>query len=85
MYEIVDRQTGRVVGKAKTLRGARRSVDRRDNAYGGYRFFHRAARDSSWRTMGTQEIIDAVQALAPLNVEVCGVIRDGEIIWSSKT
>lgn len=40
-YEIIDRQTGRVVGTAKTLQGARRSVDRRDNAYGAYRYFHR--------------------------------------------
>lgn len=41
MYEIVDRQTGAIVGKAKTLRAAIRSVDRRDNAYGAYRYFHR--------------------------------------------
>lgn len=40
-YEIVDRQTGAVVGHAKTLKGARRSVDRRDNAYGSYRYFSR--------------------------------------------
>lgn len=40
-YEIVDRKTGAVVGHAKTLSGARRSVDRRDNAYGAYRYFHR--------------------------------------------
>lgn len=37
-FDIVDRQTGRVVGTAKTRTGARRSVDRRDNAYGGYRY-----------------------------------------------
>lgn len=41
-YEIIDRKTGAVVGTAKTLPGARRSVDRRDNAYGGYRYTHRA-------------------------------------------
>ncbi len=40
-YEIVDRHTGKVVGHAKTLSGALRSVDRRDNAYGAYRYFHR--------------------------------------------
>lgn len=40
-YEIVDRKTGQVVGKAKTLKGARRSVDRRDNEYGGYRYYQR--------------------------------------------
>ena len=38
-YHIIDRQTGAIVGKAKTLRGARASVDRRDNAYGGYRYY----------------------------------------------
>lgn len=38
MYEIIDRQTGQVVGTAQTLKGARRSVDRRDNAYGAYRY-----------------------------------------------
>jgi hypothetical protein len=37
-FHIVDKQTGKVVGKASTLKGARRSVDRRDNAYGCYNF-----------------------------------------------
>lgn len=37
-YEIVDMQTGAVVGKAKNRRSASNSVDRRDNEYGGYRF-----------------------------------------------
>ena len=41
MYEIIDRQTGKVVGKASTLRRAISSVNRRDNAYGGYRYMHR--------------------------------------------
>lgn len=41
MFEIVDRQSGKVVATAKTLSGALRSVDRRDNAYGAYRYFHR--------------------------------------------
>ena len=45
MYEIVDRHTGNVVGKAKTLRAALRSVDRRDNAYGAYRYSHRRISD----------------------------------------
>lgn len=40
-YEIVDRHTGLVVGKAKTLSAARRSVDKRDLAYGAYRYFAR--------------------------------------------
>lgn len=37
-YDIVDKHTGAIVGKAKTRTGASRSVDRRDNAYGGYRY-----------------------------------------------
>jgi len=41
-YEIIDRRTGAVVGKAKTLKGATRAVDRRDNEYGAYRYTHRA-------------------------------------------
>jgi len=45
MYEIVDRQTGKVVGEAGTLKRAIRLVDRRDNAYGGYRYFHRRKAD----------------------------------------
>jgi hypothetical protein len=43
VYQIIDRHTGAVVGKAATLNGARRSVDRRDNAYGAYRFTFRKA------------------------------------------
>jgi hypothetical protein len=43
-YEIVDRQTGKVVATAKTLKTALRAVDRRDNAYGGYRYYHRRVR-----------------------------------------
>lgn len=35
-YNIINKQTGQVVGTAKTLSGARGSVDRRDNAYGSY-------------------------------------------------
>jgi hypothetical protein len=38
-YLVIDRHTGRVVGKCKTLAAARRSVDKRDNAYGAYRYF----------------------------------------------
>jgi len=40
-YEIVDRHTGKVVGSAKSLNAARRSVDRRDNQYGAVRYYHR--------------------------------------------
>jgi hypothetical protein len=35
-YQIVHRETGRVVGKANTLNGARASRDRNDNKYGSY-------------------------------------------------
>lgn len=37
-YDIIDRHTGQKVGEAKTRNGAARSVDKRDNQYGGYRF-----------------------------------------------
>lgn len=37
-YDIIDRQTGRKVAEAKTRAAASRAVDRRDNAYGGYRY-----------------------------------------------
>lgn len=37
-YDIYDRHTGKVVGTAKTRKAASASVDRRDNAYGAYRF-----------------------------------------------
>lgn len=37
-FDIVDSRTGAVVGTAKTRAGATRSVDRRDNAFGGYRY-----------------------------------------------
>ena len=37
-YDIIDSHTGQKVGEAKTRAAASRSVDRRDNAYGGYRF-----------------------------------------------
>lgn len=37
-YQIIDRQTGLVVGEAKTLKGARRSANRRDLAYGAIRY-----------------------------------------------
>ncbi len=37
-YDIVDKQTGRIVATAKTTASARRAVDRRDNDYGAYRY-----------------------------------------------
>jgi len=41
MYEVIDRKTGQVVGTYKTLKTARRAVDRLDNIYGGCRYHHR--------------------------------------------
>lgn len=38
MFQIIDCHTGRVVGQATTLKGARRSADRRDMAYGAIRY-----------------------------------------------
>lgn len=40
-YEIIDRQTKAVVGIAKTLAAALRSIDRRDIAYGASRYTYR--------------------------------------------
>lgn len=40
-YEIIDKQTGATVATAKTRASASRAVDRRDNAYGAYRYFAR--------------------------------------------
>ena len=37
-YDIIDSHTGAKVGECKTRRRATASVDRRDNAYGAYRF-----------------------------------------------
>ncbi len=37
-FDIIDRQTGRVVGTAKTRKAATAAVNKRDNAYGGYRY-----------------------------------------------
>lgn len=37
-YDIIDGHTGLKAGTAKTLQAARRAVDRRDNAYGTYRY-----------------------------------------------
>lgn len=43
MYEIFDRVTGEVVATTKTKAGARRVADRRDRAYGCYRYAIREA------------------------------------------
>lgn len=41
-YDIYDRHEKKTVGRANSLKAALRSVDRRDNAYGGYRYTHKA-------------------------------------------
>jgi hypothetical protein len=41
-YHIIDRHTGAKVGHAKTRSAATRSVDKRDNAYGAYRYHAKA-------------------------------------------
>jgi hypothetical protein len=38
MYEVIDFQTKKRMGVYKTLKAARRAVDRLDNEYGGYRY-----------------------------------------------
>lgn len=40
-YDIIDRHTGKTVGHCKTLARALASVDKRDSAYGAYRYTHR--------------------------------------------
>jgi len=40
-YLIIDTRTGATVGTAKSLKAAMQSVDRRDNAYGGYRYTYK--------------------------------------------
>lgn len=37
-YDIIDKLTGAVVATAKTRKAASRAVDRRDSAYGAYRY-----------------------------------------------
>lgn len=41
-FDIVDRHTGKIVATAKTRAGANRIVDRKDNAYGAYRYTAKA-------------------------------------------
>ena len=45
MYQVIDRQTKKVVGIYKTLKSASRAVDRLDNAYGAYRYFQKRISD----------------------------------------
>ena len=37
-YHIIDGQTKKIVGKARSSSRASQSVDKRDNAYGAYRY-----------------------------------------------
>ncbi len=41
-FDIIDRHTGKIVATAKTRSGANKAVDRRDNAYGAYRYYAKA-------------------------------------------
>jgi hypothetical protein len=38
-YHIISKRDGRIVGKANTKKGARRTVDKRDNEYGSYNHY----------------------------------------------
>ena len=46
MLVVIDRRTGAVVARCTTIKGARRSAERRDMAYGAYRYSARAAMPS---------------------------------------
>lgn len=46
-FDIIDRQTGCKVGEAKTRARANVSVDRRDNAYGAYRYYAKPVYEES--------------------------------------
>lgn len=41
MYHIIDRKTGEVVDKKKTLKSASRKVDKLDMEYGACRYIHK--------------------------------------------
>lgn len=38
IFQVIDRQTGRIVGTYKNRNRARTQVDKLDNAYGAYRY-----------------------------------------------
>jgi hypothetical protein len=46
-FDIIDRQTGKIVSTALTRAGANRAVDRRDNQYGAYRYMAKAVYSDS--------------------------------------
>jgi hypothetical protein len=45
-YVVIDSRTGAIVSRCKTLRGASRAADRRDQEYGACRYRARAAMPS---------------------------------------
>lgn len=45
LYVVIDRHTGAVVSKPMSFKAAIHSVDRRDNAYGGYKYGKRKVED----------------------------------------
>lgn len=47
MFELIDRHTGKVVGKYRSVIRARRARDRKDNEYGGYRYHVRKMVESN--------------------------------------
>lgn len=57
-FDIVDRQSGKIVTTARTRRGATNAVDRRDNAYGAYRY--RAV--PVYQMISVQDALDRLQA-----------------------
>jgi len=57
-HHIVDRHTGNVVGRAKSLSSALKSVDKRDNAYGAVRYSHKRLGESVDLTEGKKDNLD---------------------------
>lgn len=45
-YVVIDRHTGTIVSKPMSRISASRSVDRRDNAYGAYRYGYKLVVES---------------------------------------
>lgn len=47
MYQVYDRQTGKLMGKpVASLSAANRKIDRLDNAYGSYRYGYKCVEDN---------------------------------------
>jgi hypothetical protein len=64
-YHIVDGHTKTVVGKAKNLKSALRMVDKRDNAYGGYRYQHKRV-EGPHPSMKNEEVLDEREGSHPV-------------------